>query len=464
MHTESPTSHALTSTRKRVVLISVLLSTLAFPLTTTGASLALPGIRTGLDASLASTQWVVNAYNASFAAFLVLSGALADVLGKRRVFLGGAGLFCASGVLSALAPGILVLDASRALAGIGAAAALTGGSSILSAVFDGPARARAFGALGTVLGAGTAFGPTAAGLLVDLAGWRAVFAVPAAVAGAVVLLGLFFPPSPGLPGRRVDWTGAGLFTTALLLLITVLVEGPERGFGSPAVLGAAIGAAVAAALLPVAERRAAAPLLDLPLLANRRFLAFALAAGAIMAVLVPLLVYLPTYLIAVVGLEPGRAGVWLLMLTVPTVALPAVGTALAKRLPAGVPVTGAVLLSGAGAGLLAGMGPDSTPLALLAPFALVGAGAGLTNGILDGLAIGSVARDRAGTAAGLFNTVRITSETVAIAAVGAVLAALTGGALSGDGATGAMHTVALALSGAAAVATVCITVLLRPRR
>ncbi|MDA2803274.1 MFS transporter [Nocardiopsis suaedae] len=453
MQTTSPTPHVLTSARKRVVLISVLLSTLAFPLTITGASLALPGIRTGLDASLVSTQWVVNAYNACFAAFLVLSGALADVLGKRRVFLGGAGLFCASGVLSALAPGILVLDASRALAGVGAAAALTGGSAILSEVFDGPARARAFGALGTVLGAGTAFGPTAAGLLVDLAGWRAVFAVPAAVAGAVVLLGPSFPPSPGAAGRKVDWAGAALFTTALLLLVTVLVEGPERGFGSPAVLGAAAAAAVAAA-----------PLLDLPLLANRRFLAFALAAGAIMAVLVPLLVYLPTYLIAVAGLEPGRAGVWLLMLTVPTVALPAVGTALAKRLPAGVPVTGAVLLSGAGAALLTGMGPDSAPLALLAPFALVGAGAGLTNGLLDGLAVGSVARDRAGTAAGLFNTVRITSETVAIAAAGAVLAALTGGGLSGSGATGAMHTVALALGGAAAVAAVCVTVLLRPRR
>ncbi|MFW5416427.1 MFS transporter [Nocardiopsis sp. CNT-189] len=445
--------------RERFVLAAVLLSTLTFPLTITGASLALPDIQTDLGTGLSAAQWAVNGYNACFASFLAVAGSLADVLGRRQVFTCGVALFATAGALCGLADGVLLLNVLRALAGAGAAAAVAGGTSLLSQTFTGAARARAFGLLGTVLGVGTAFGPTVAGALVDLVGWRAVFVAPALVAGAVLALCPLLPRFPGTPGRTVDAAGAVSFSAALLLLITLLVEGPERGFGHPLTLGCAIGAAVLGCVFVLVERRTADPMLALGLLADRRFLAYAAAAGALMAVLIPLLVYLPSYLISVVGLDAGQAGLWLLMLTVPSVLLPSAGARLARAVPPVALVAAAVLLCGAGALLLTGIGPESGPLAVLPGLVLVGSGAGLTNGILDGLAVGSVPAEQAGAAAGVFNTVRITAETVAIAAVGALLAALTSGALQGAAYTSALHTVCLALAGFAALSTAAVLAL-----
>jgi MFS family permease len=444
-----------------LVLAAVLLSSLMFPLTITGASLALPGIREELGAGLSATQWVVNGYNACFAGFLVFTGSLADVLGRRRIFAGGVALFCASGVVSALAGNILVLDLVRALGGIGAAAATTGGSSILAETFQGAARGKAFGLLGTVLGAGLAFGPTVSGVLVDGLGWRAVFAVPAVIAGLVLILVPVLPPLRGESTRRIDWPGAALFTAALLLLIFALDEGPALGFGNPVIIGGFVAAAVLGAAFAVVERRRADPMFQLGLLANRQFLSLAVAAGALMGVLVPLVVYLPSYLISVVGLGAGQAGSWLLMLTVPTVFLPTVGATLARRLPTVLVVAGSVALTGAGALLLVTIGPDTEVLDLLVPFVLIGVGIGLSNGVLDGLAIGSVPPGQAGAAAGMFNTARLATETIALAVVGAMLAALSGGQLTGEAFTIGLRTVSMALGVFAAAATVCVVVLSR---
>ncbi|MCK9871571.1 MFS transporter [Nocardiopsis dassonvillei] len=439
------------STRDRggVLLLAVLLSTLTFPLAITGASVALPAVRAELGGALTAAQWVVNSYNACFAAFLVCAGSVADAVGRRRVYAFGLALFCASGLLCLFVRDIAALNLLRAAGGVGAAAAVAGGSSMIAAAFEGPARARAFGLLGTVLGAGTAFGPAVAGLLVENLGWRAAFASPAVVAGLVLLLVPLLPAARGT-GRPVDRLGAVLFTSALLVLITVLVEGPARGL--PSVLaGLALAAALAVAFVLV-ERRASDPLVDLALLANRRFVAHALAAAAFMAVLVPLLVYLPSYLIAVVGLGAAQAGLWLLMLTLPTLLLPALGAELAARLPHTAVVVGALLLCAVGATGLLALGPDATPWRLLLPFLLVGAGVGLTNGVLDGMAMGAVPAERTGVAAGVFNASRITVETVALAAVGALLAALTGGRLEGERFTDAFHVVGPALGGLALLA------------
>ncbi|MCT2593064.1 MFS transporter [Streptomyces sp. N2-109] len=458
--------------------MTVLLSSLMFPLTITGASVALPGITGDLGAGLAASQWVVNSYNAAFAGFLVITGALADVHGRRRVFAGGVALFFVGGMTSAFAGDVLLLNTARGVSGAGAAAATTAGASILAATFEGAARGRAFGLLGTVLGVGTAFGPMVSGFLVDALSWRAVFAVPAAVAGLVLLL---TPGLPVLPGKRgggqgqgqaqkrrghgIDWSGAVLFALPLVLLIFILGEGPVLGFTHPGIVLAVAAIATLGALFVRVERRVSEPMFDLGLVANPRFLSYAVAAGSLMGILVPLLVYLPSYLIDVVGLGAGRAGVWLLMLTMPVVLLPTLGAALAKRLPSVVLVAGSVAVSGVGALLLAvTLGPDSGPGELLASLVLIGTGAGLTMGVLDGLAISSVRAEQAGTAAGLFNTARLATETIALAAVGALLAACSGGELKGAEFTEGMRAAGLALSGFAAVAAAGVIALARKAR
>ncbi|WP_019629531.1 MFS transporter [Actinomadura atramentaria] len=409
--------------RSALVLGVVLTSSLAYPLTITGASVALPGLRAGLSAGPDAAQWAVNAYNVCFAGFLAFAGSLADAVGRRRVLTSGVTLFLAGTIACLTARDIAVFDAARAATGAGAAAATAAGASLLAATFDGPARARAFGLLGTSLGIGLAFGPTLSGLLVDAAGWRAVFALPAALTGAVLPFCALLPDPAPRTGRP-DVRGGALFTAALLLLIAVVVQARDLPAWAIALglLGAAtLTAAFAATERGLTRRGTTTPLMDTTLFRDRRFTAYAAAAGTLMGVLVPILVYLPSYLVTVVGLDAGRAGLWTLMLTVPSVVLPGVGAALARRSPMGL-VAGAVALTGTGALALTTITPNATALSLLIPMLLTGAGAGLTTGVVDGLAVSALPADRAGTAAGLFNTARLTVETIALAAAGAVLA------------------------------------------
>ncbi|MEH1101773.1 MFS transporter [Micromonospora sp. CPCC 205561] len=444
-----------------VVLVAVLLSTLTLPVSLTGASVALPDIGRDLDAGLAGVQWVVNGYNATFASFMLASGTLADLFGRRRVFAIGVAIFTASGLLAAVADDIVLLDVLRAVAGVGAAAAATSASAILAGTFHGPARARAFSVFGTTIGVGLAFGPSIAGLLVDAFGWRAVFAGPA-VAGLVVLaLVPLLPESRQPHGGRIDWPGAVSFTAALLLLIFGFVQGPEQGWHDPVIVAAFAAALALLVLFVRVERHRAEPMFDLTLLASPRFLGICLAAAVIVTVLVPLLVYLPAYLTTVVGLSPATAGATLILLTAPTLVLPLLGGALTRLVPAPAVIVASVAVVGVGAAWATVIGPDSGTGTLAGPLLTIGVGVGLSIGLLDALAIGSVTPARAATGAGMINTARLASETVAIAVVGAVLASTTAGRLADPGFTGGLRVVLWSMAGVALVATVAVAALVR---
>ncbi|MFT7838051.1 MFS transporter [Saccharothrix sp. BKS2] len=443
--------------RRFLVPAAVLPALSSFPLTITGASVALPDLTGDLGVSPTGAQWVVTGYNLCFAAFLAFGGSLADRLGRRRLYVAGVAAFLVGSVLCALARDVGVLVAARLLAGTGAAVATATGQSLLAATFDGAARTRVFGALGTVLGAGLAFGPTISGFLVDAVGWRAVFGVPAVLAALSLLLCPALPAGPGAGRGEVDWLGGVLFTLGLGAVIWVFVEAPALGPAHPAVLAVGAVAVGGAVGFVRVERRRSAPVFDLALLRDRAFLGYSLVAAALMGLLVPLLVYLPSYLIDVVGLEPARAGLWMLVLTVPSVLLPGPGAAVARRSPR-LLATGAVLVASVGVVSLVATGPAGPPwLSLL----LVGTGVGLTTGVVDGLAVSSAPADRAGTAAGLFNTARLATETVALATAGSVLTALSGGHLVGDGFTEALRVVVLGLGCCGVVAAVGANALLR---
>ncbi len=444
-----------------VVLLAVLLSTLALPITLTGAAVALPDIGSELRGSLASVQWVVNGYNATFASFMLAAGALADRFGRRRVFATGVAIFTGSGLLGAVAGNILLLDLARVVAGIGAAAAATSASAILADTFEGRARTRAFALFGTVIGVGLAFGPSIAGLLIEGFGWRAVFGGPVLIGCVVLALVPLLPESRAARIGPMDWAGNAAFTGALLLLIFGFVEGPELGWAEPMVLAAFTGVVVLLVVFVLVERRVPAPMFDLGLMASPRFLGYLLAAGAIVTIFVPLLIYLPSYLTTVLGLNVGSATRTLISLTAPTVVLPLLGAMITKRIPAGAVVVGAVVVIGFGAAWLTGIGPNSTPSGLVAPLLTIGVGIGLSIGLLDGLAISSVAPARAGIAAGMINTARLASETVAIAVVGSVLATSTGGRLAEPGFTGGLRTVLWSMAGFAGVAALSTALLLR---
>ncbi|MEU6130721.1 MFS transporter [Saccharopolyspora sp. NPDC047091] len=416
---------ASTTAGRTTTLLVSLVAVFLVPLTLTGASVALTDIQRDLGAGLAGAQWVVNAYSATFAGFLLVTGSLADKFGRRRTFAAGVGLFAGCAVVSAVAPGIVLLDVARLLAGIGAAATTTGASAMLAEVFQGPARAKVFGLFGTTIGVGLAFGPTIAGLLQSELGWRAVFAVPGVV-GLVLLA--FFPVLPATSERdstKLDVAGAALFTTALLLLIFALVEGPELGWGHGLVLGAFAAAVLLFVVFVPVERRVENPVLRLEVFATPRFAALCGAITAIVGVFGPLLVYLPSYFQGVLGMSTREAGLSIVLLTGPTLVVPVLCGWLVKWVPGLRQVVFALLLVGAGAAWLAGTG------SWVGPLLVMGVGIAIAQGLLDGLAVGSVQARFAGIAAGAFNTAKVTAETVGIAAVGAAVAGATGGELAG---------------------------------
>src|SRR5690606_34696133 len=134
-----------------------------------------PHVGSEFGSGVAATQWVANAYMLTFAAFMAVTGSLADRIGRRRVFLGGLVTFAAALYLAAAGPSIVVVDIARAVAGAGAASVVTSGSAILAATYTGARKSRAFAMLGTSFGLGLACGPLIGGALISLGDWRLLF-------------------------------------------------------------------------------------------------------------------------------------------------------------------------------------------------------------------------------------------------------------------------------------------------
>ena len=434
-----------------LTLTTLLTAVVMFPVTLTGASIALPDIRAAFGGDLAAVQWVVNGDNTTFAGFMLASGALADIVGRRRLFVWGTAVFVVGGLLSAAAPSLLALDLLRVFAGVGASAAGTSAMAILAASFDGAARARAFRMFGTAIGFGLAFGTSLSSALLSGWGWRAVFWVPATVGVVALVLAPLLPESR-TAGRRVDWAGTVTFTGGLLLVIAGFVEGPSRGWAHPVVVGAFALGVVLLGVFAVVERRVADPMFDLELLRSRRFLGASAAGAAFVFVIVPLLVYLPSYMTQVMGMSAGGAGVMLLFLTIPVLVMPLLIGIVARRVASDALVLGALVVLGIGVVLMTGV--DGTSAGWLAGSLLVvGLGVGASTGLVDGVALSSVPVERSGVASGMFGTSRLAFETVGIGVIGSIIASGTSGTLAGPGYTGALHASLWLMAGAVVLVT-----------
>ncbi|MFG3258536.1 MFS transporter [Streptomyces sp. NPDC048172] len=415
-----------------VTLVAVLLTLLILPTSVTGAGVALPHIGRDTHAPLAALQWVVHGYNLTFASFMLACGSLADLVGRRRVFLAGAALFTAASVVSASAHGIYLLDASRAVAGVGAAALLTSGSAILAATFEGAARTRVFAAVGIMTGAGLALGAMAAGTLADAWGWRSFFGAHALLMALVMLATLGMRESRDASASGVDWPGTATFVSGLFLLMLGVVEGPQRGWASAGVLSLLAGSVVLMALFVLVERRQRHPMLDLALLRNARFMALCLIPVVVTFAFVILLPLLPNYLLVANRTSSQAAGTTMLLMTLPILPTPLLAGKLIKwglslrtvltaslgLLTLGIAWLALVLHPGVGAAELAG------------PLMTLGVGLGLNFGLVDGAVLTVVAPEATGTAAGFLNTLRLGSEAIAIAAAGSALVNLLQGRLS----------------------------------
>ncbi|RWB68519.1 MAG: MFS transporter [Mesorhizobium sp.] len=411
-----------------LVLLSVCLAAMTMPLSFTGPAVALSRIAAGLGGSPLALNWVTNAFMLTFGAGLMAAGALADNHGRKRIFLVGLAAYVLAALGCMLAPDIVWLDMFRALQGIGGAAAFAGGASALAQEFDGQSRLRAFSFLGTSFGIGLAFGPVASGLLIDTFGWRAIFVLVAVLGVAAAALGLRTVTESRDPDATgLDWAGAGTFTIALAALTYGVLQAPQSGWADPFVLALLGIAAVGFAAFVIVERRVRRPMLDLTLFRFPRFVGVQFLAAAPAYAFVVLLVLLPIRFIGIEGMSEIKAGQLMICLSGPLLILPLLAGQAARWIaPATICGVGVLV---AAAGLLWLSRVPAADGALV----LIGIGIALPWGLMDGLALSVVPKERAGMAVGIFNTTRVASEGVALAIVMAVLSGFTATQLGAQG-------------------------------
>ncbi|CAM3658534.1 MFS transporter [Nocardiopsis rhodophaea] len=420
------------------VLVAIALAAVMLPISVTGPGVALADMSGALNASAASTQWVLNAYNVAFTAFMLAAGSAADLFGRRRLFLTGTTIFALASLVAGTAPTIWLVDVARFIQGMGAAAVLTSGSALLAHTFSGPARARAFGIFGASIGFGLAMGPFVSGLLVGAASWRAVFLVNVLLGAVVLVLAWPLSESKNPGARRIDIAGVLTFTAALMLLALGFVEGPSHGWAGAPTLGSFGGAAVFLAAFVIVELRSSEPMFDLSLLRRPTFVAIIWQPVSIVFAFAALLVYLPPYFQGVGGASSTMSGAMLLPLTLPVFILPLFSGALVKRLSVRILLAIGPAVLAAALLLMTLTDPVSSRVALFAALLMAGIGIGLAFGVMDNAAVSSVPPERSGMASGMFNTLRVAGETIGVACVAGLLLTSTRQGLGGVASSGAI--------------------------
>jgi EmrB/QacA subfamily drug resistance transporter len=409
-------------TDRRWTLLVVCLATEVLLLNVAAPNVALPDVGRDLDAELGVLQWVISGYSLALAASLLTAGTLADLLGRRRMFLGGLAGFAAASALCAAAPSVLALVAGRAAQGLAGAVLLSSSLALLAQDFTGPARARAIGLWGATVAAAFAIGPLEGGLLTEAFGWRAIFVLDVAVAlpcipVAVRRLRESRDPDAG----RVDWLGTATLSVGLFLGVFALTRGGVLGWGSGLIVACLAGAAVLLAAFVVVEQREREPMLDLGLFATPTFTGASVVVLIMAASTFGPFLYLTLFLLDVGGASPTAVGLQLLPLSAAAFVVSVLGGRFAGLLPVRVALPAGQLLCAAGLLAMRGLEASSPWTFLLPGLLAMGVGIGLANPAVTYAALGVVPAARSGMASGVNNTFRQVGLALGIAALGALL-------------------------------------------
>jgi EmrB/QacA subfamily drug resistance transporter len=426
---------------------------------------ALPVIRRDLHAGLSGLEWTVNAYTLTFAVFLLTGAALGDRFGRRRMFAIGLGVFTLSSALAALAPSIAVLDAARAVQGLGAAIVMPLTLTILSAGVPEEKRGVFLGAWGGISGLAVAFGPLVGGAVVDGLSWHWVFWLNVPIGLVLVPLALRRLDESTGPYGRVDLPGVALGSVGLFGIVWGLVRGNSLGWSSPEIVGAfVVGAAVLIGFVAW-ELRTATPMLPMRFFRNRTF-ALANVASLLMSFgMFGSIFLLAQFFQTVQGYTPLGSGLRILPWTaMPMIVAPIAG-ALSDRIPPSRIIGTGLALQALGLAWIAAVSsPTMSYSAIVIPFAISGIGMGMFFAPIANVVLSTVLPAEEGQASGANNAIRELGGVFGVAVLAAVFADY-GGYGSGtsfvDGMTPAVY-IGAAVVAVGAVAAFAIK--RRPRR
>ncbi|MCQ4212192.1 DHA2 family efflux MFS transporter permease subunit [Streptomyces longispororuber] len=386
-------------------------------------NVALPTIAADLGATTGQQQWMADAYIVVFAALMLPAGLLGDRFGRRRMLIGGLGVFLAASVLGAFASDVNWVIAARALMGVGGALVMPLAMSVLPSLFPRAEQTKAIGMISAASALGMPLGPVIGGWLLNHFWWGSVFVLNVPMVAIGITACLFLLPESRDPAApRVDVVSTALTALGLGALIYAIIEGPGKGWSDAVVIGGFAAAVVLLGALVLRERRSASPMLDLTLLRHRGFLSNTLTATLGMFVMSGVMFLLPQYLQAVLGTDSLGTGVRMVPMMGGMLVAAKLAQSLVVRFGArSVIVVSLVVLAFAaflGARTTVDSGYGFTALWLSV------AGVGIAFAMIPAMggALGALSKDQAGRGSGLMSTVRQTGSALGVALLGALVA------------------------------------------
>jgi EmrB/QacA subfamily drug resistance transporter len=410
--------------RRWWALAAVSLANLMAYLDNNIVNVAIPTIQRSLHLSVSGLEWVVSSYLLTLAGLLLVGGRLADLFGRRRVFLAGLAVFTLSSLAAGLAGSGSVLIASRAIQGAGAALLLPATLAIIMAAFtDVRERTTAIGIWAAIGALALALGPALGGLISQHLHWGWIFLVNVPLGVITFALAVFYVTESRAESavRRLDLPGLTASAVSLFALTYALIEGNVSGWTAPLILGAFALAAVSAAVFLVAEARAANPMVDLSMFRSR---AFSGGVGTMMIWAFGILgIYFFTslYLQDTLGFSPVKAGLAFVPMALCVAVFASIAPRVEARAGAHRTVAAGMLLMVVGLVLFARLGEHAGYTSLLPGFLLFGAGAGLMNVPATNASMQAIPTARAGVASALLNASREVAGLLGITVIGAVL-------------------------------------------
>jgi EmrB/QacA subfamily drug resistance transporter len=390
----------------------------------TVVNVALPSIQRDLGARLSELEWIVAGYALTFAALLLVGGKLADLFGRRLVFVVGLGIFTASSLACALAPNPQFLIGARVVQGIGAALMSPATLSIISATFPPRERGQAIGIWAGVAALALSIGPFVGGVLTEHVGWSSIFFVnvPIGVLAIAASLLLIEESKDTSEGQRLDLPGLLSSALGLFALTYGLIEANNYGWTSGRILGALAIAAVALASFVVLERRQRRPMLELALFHNATFTGANLVVLLVALAQFGVLFFVSLYMQNVLGYSPVRAGTAFLPMTVLIVAIAPLAGRVSDRMGSRWLMTGGMMLVALQLFYFSRLGVHESYATLVPGMLIGGVGIASVMSPSNAAALRGVPVDRAGVGSAVVNTSRQVGGSTGIALMGAIVA------------------------------------------
>ncbi len=404
-------------------LVAVGLATFMTYLDNNVTNVALPTIQRDLHLSLAGLEWVVSSYILMFASLLLAGGRLADVFGRRRVFMTGLTVFTAASLAAGLASSGGMLIGFRVLQGIGAALLAPTTLAIIAATFTSVReRTVAVGVWSAIGAMALAFGPLIGGFVSQHLHWGWIFLINVPVGAITFAVAAFAVEESrdASAGRRLDLAGIATSAIALFGLTYGLIEGHDKGWTSPLILGSFTVAALAGAAFGLRESRARHPMVSLSLFRSRVF------SGGIVSMMLwafgifGIYFFTAIYLQGVLGFSPTKAGLAFVPMALLMAVFATLGGQVSARIGAYRVVSVGLLLVAGGVLMVSLLGHTASFANLMPGFVLIGVGSGLTVPLTESI-LRVMPSDRAGIASAVLNASREVSGLLGITVIGAVL-------------------------------------------